>query len=401
MTAAKTWGKGYVMVPGWLVKKKPSANAVLVYVHLGMHGSFNSGEGRYEQCRPSKKTLAKGDPGRGYPGCGLSEQTIGRALRELESLRAIKGEEAYDEKGGQLPTVYRLIFGELNEEEEETAAQTPISPVIHPSGATSKSAQPGTPGGHKSDTPGGDKSDTPRGVSDLIPNQEALDLEPENKKTPPGSLTEPSASEPSAVEDQNGGDPPTTEDPHPDGLDRLVAELTAMEGWEASKTKTVLETLRAQGINPAEIARVAREVAAGVHGVTRGPNRLLHWWPVTRPASPAAEVPAWAKSRNAELPLDVDRCRLHRGQPADGCNQCSGEAKGAEVDAPSTVAPVLSRAEALALARRNAGRSVTRGAGPVVPVVPSQGPAASLVALGEAAASVVGADVSVPEWVAA
>ncbi len=113
------WGAGFAMVPGWLLRQKPSANAILVYVHLAMHGTFNVGEARYDSCRPSKKTLANGSPDRGYPGCGLSEQVIGRALRELEGLGAIKGEPFFHPRtGAQQPNVYRLIFGEVGEETE-------------------------------------------------------------------------------------------------------------------------------------------------------------------------------------------------------------------------------------------------------------------------------------------
>ncbi|MCX5070843.1 helix-turn-helix domain-containing protein [Micromonospora lupini] len=140
-------GRGFAMVPAWLVWKQPTANALTVYVHLALYGTFNPGTATYEQCRPSKRTLAKGDPKKGYPGTGLSESTVGRALRELEALNAIKGEEQYDPAtGAQLPTVYRLIFGQVV---EETAAQTPVSPVTPPPRVTSDTPSPHVTG----DTP--------------------------------------------------------------------------------------------------------------------------------------------------------------------------------------------------------------------------------------------------------
>ncbi|WP_038843390.1 hypothetical protein, partial [Salinispora arenicola] len=110
-----SWGAGFAMVPGWLLSKQPSANAVLVYLHLAMFGTFNPGSATYEQCRPSAPTLANGDPKRGYPGTGLSIKTVRRALTELEGLGAIVGEAAHDARGGQLPNVYRLQFGSLHQ----------------------------------------------------------------------------------------------------------------------------------------------------------------------------------------------------------------------------------------------------------------------------------------------
>ena len=112
-TRQPRWGGGFAMVPGWLLAKRPSGTAVLVYAHLAMHGTYNPGTATYEQCRPSARTLAYGDPRRGYPGTGLSIKTIRRALDELEALGAIVGEAAYDERGARLPNVYRLQVGQV------------------------------------------------------------------------------------------------------------------------------------------------------------------------------------------------------------------------------------------------------------------------------------------------
>jgi hypothetical protein len=104
---------GYGMIPAWLAWKQPSANAILVYLHLALFGSFNTAEQVYQECRPSKRTLADGGKLRernGYPGTGLSVSTITRALRELESLNAIVGTEVYGPNGAQLPDVYTVIY---------------------------------------------------------------------------------------------------------------------------------------------------------------------------------------------------------------------------------------------------------------------------------------------------
>lgn len=131
------WGAGYAMAPGWLLKKKravkdkktgalvwvlPSANAILVYIHLAMFGQFNPGTALYENARPSAVTLAKGKPSIGYPGIGFSVSTVRRALDELEELGAIIGEPQFDADGGQLPNVYRLVFGSVQPEQSEDEA---------------------------------------------------------------------------------------------------------------------------------------------------------------------------------------------------------------------------------------------------------------------------------------
>lgn len=108
-----TWGNGYAMTPGWLLLRRPSPNALTLYVHLAMHGRFDHGTGTYEECRPSIKRLSQGDPQSGYPGTGMSPATIHRALRELIKLGAIEGTPVYSASGGQLPTVYRVHFGRV------------------------------------------------------------------------------------------------------------------------------------------------------------------------------------------------------------------------------------------------------------------------------------------------
>ncbi len=355
MSPQNEWGKGFVMAPGWLMKKQPSPNAVMVYIHLGLHGKFNPGEGRYEECRPSKKTLAKGDLERGYPGCGLSEQVIGRALRELETLGAIKGTDAFDAKGGQLPTVYRLIFGELHE--EETAAQTRTSPVTPPSRKTKKQATgqeetaaqtPTSPviPPRPEEPPGGYQPGTPRGVPDPYPGggirfdtqTRSLELEPKNKK-PPFPPAQPSAAMLPVAQPDKRGDCSTPENPSTDALTALVRSLTAASGWASDVTRDVLETLRGRGIAPAEIARVMSEVAHGVHGVTASPRRMLTWWPTAQPADSATTAPTLAVGSRKYLNPGTVMCRAHPGEPAATCGRCRAEVIGNNALAPDYAPP--------------------------------------------------------------
>lgn len=147
-------GRGFAMVPAWLAWKQPSANALLVYVHLALFGTFNPGTATYEQCRPSKRTLAEGDLSRGYPGTGLGEQTVGRALRELVALGAIRGEPSFHPvTGAQGPTVYRLVFGQVHEQQADP----------HITGDTGPGITPDT---------GGISPPIPGGISPVIPNLE-------------------------------------------------------------------------------------------------------------------------------------------------------------------------------------------------------------------------------------
>lgn len=126
---------GFVMIPGWLLDLKPSGNAMLAYCQLASFGTWNPGTGAYDECRPALGTLAE--------RAGISESGLRRALRELMDKGAVvAGGARYDARGGQLPTVYRVIFG-----------------VVAPPGGVS----PVTGGGVTGGTPG---------VSPVTPNQE-------------------------------------------------------------------------------------------------------------------------------------------------------------------------------------------------------------------------------------
>ncbi len=101
------------MVPAWLLWAQPSANAILVYIHLAAFGKFNTAWQVYDDCRPSVPTLVNGGRRKGkdgYPGTGLSDKTVRRALDELKALGAIEGVPGKNpQTGAQEPTIYRLI----------------------------------------------------------------------------------------------------------------------------------------------------------------------------------------------------------------------------------------------------------------------------------------------------
>lgn len=126
---------GYVLLPGWLLALKPSANAVLVYATLATYGTFNTAAGAYEECRPTIATMAADS--------GTSDSTVKRALGELLGLKAVERTERWAEDGKtRLPSVYRVIFGALvgpSEPSGSTGEPTPQatgeprvgSPVTH------------------------------------------------------------------------------------------------------------------------------------------------------------------------------------------------------------------------------------------------------------------------------
>lgn len=123
------------MVPGWLLEKRVSPMGLAVYVHMASHGTWNPGTARYDECRPAIATLCA--------ETGLSEGSVRKALRELLDHGALTvGGKRYDSRGGQLPMVYRVIFGE----------------VVPPGGITRNTPPP--------------QPDTPPGVPPNEPNQE-------------------------------------------------------------------------------------------------------------------------------------------------------------------------------------------------------------------------------------
>lgn len=167
-------------------------------------------------------------------------------------------------------------------------------------------------------------------------------LKDHEKKNPPTPRTaEPSA--PPVADAETGGDSSASPD-NPNNapaaasaLDLLVVELAEAGHWSADVVREVLVELADRGRTPAEIARVFREVAAGQHGPTGSPRRLLSWWPTTTPAAPTEPyrhkpAPACVKgcdcwkhqvdagqhpgiSDNAVDALAALRAQLPKGQP--------------------------------------------------------------------------------------
>ena len=140
------------MVPEWLRRQKPTGPEILVYVTLGSFGTFHPGTGAYEECRPSVPTIAE--------ETDLSENTVRKALRGLTEHGAlIASAPRYDERGGQLPTVYRLMFGQVS------------GPPQNLKGGGSEFEGDGV------------QKNTPGGVPKSEPNQEPSTKNPNTKKT--------------------------------------------------------------------------------------------------------------------------------------------------------------------------------------------------------------------------
>jgi hypothetical protein len=258
---APRWGDGYAMVPGWLLLRQPTPTALTVYLHLAMHGRFDHASATYEECRPSIARLAKGDPGAGYPGTGMSPATVTRALRELEVLGAVIGTAAYGADGGQRPTVYRVLFGRV------APPVTPTPPVT------------GDRGGYHSRLGGGVTGDR-GGVSPVTDNPE-----PPTQNHLPTSCA---ATDPAPVpvepegqeEEETGQEPPETTQPPADSGEPESAELVASVPWPAgwrldARTRRTLRELAARCLQAGHPpAVVAAEAAAGIPGAT-GPGAAV------------------------------------------------------------------------------------------------------------------------------
>lgn len=306
MSRVPKWGTGFGMVPGWLMLRRPSANAVLVYVHLAMHGWFNQGTATYEECKPSKKTLANGDPKRGYPGCGLGEQTVARALRELETLGAIVGEPRWDAKGGQLPNVYRLMFGGVAEPEPEEvrpeaviAAQQGVSPVIPGGAITSDTGE----GGSTQYPGGGIESDMGGGITSDTQSRKGFDLEPKSNNSSSSSLSSSSGFD---------AEWPDQEEEKQNWRDFAREIHGRRPDWSLSHIRNIVIKLAAEGRSTVMIrtavALGAQDRPRKGHRGTETLNRLL-----------ADGCPLWAQAADrviGEAPGDPDTGSASRRHPA-------------------------------------------------------------------------------------
>lgn len=108
---------GYAMVPRWLTRKviegkKLSGNGISAYVNLAMYGTWNPGTGEYEECRPSMKSLSI--------DMGVALNTARNAVQEVQRYGGVIGTERFDDRGNQLPTVYRVVFGRVVEPDDNT-----------------------------------------------------------------------------------------------------------------------------------------------------------------------------------------------------------------------------------------------------------------------------------------
>jgi hypothetical protein len=188
---------------------------------------------------------------------------------------------------------------------------------------------------------------------------EDVDLEDQEKIPPtPGPVATAAAA---AVEVEAGGDSdPSPELPQPSALDTLVLELVRLGGWDADATRDVLAQLVKLGRDRAEIKRVALEVAAGLHGTTQSPRRLLAWWP--KPAGPAEAEPEWTRGPVKYVEAGTPMCRRHRGEPEATCGKCKVEKFSDPADVQSAEAgpaTTLDAAAARELAREHAAAART------------------------------------------
>lgn len=94
----------FVMIPTWLIEKRVTPTAWVLYGTLAMYGHFQPATGRYVECRPAMATLVQ--------RTGLSETTIKRALEELLSVGAVVRHLRHAPDGGSLPSMYEVIFNE-------------------------------------------------------------------------------------------------------------------------------------------------------------------------------------------------------------------------------------------------------------------------------------------------
>lgn len=269
------------MVPDWLRRKKPSGNAVLAYINLGSRGTFNPGDGTYDECRPAWETLA-GD-------MGVSKSTAKRAVEELVELGAAIRTLRRNEDGTDAPSSYRLIFGNVVEPGQGRGSR------VTPPQST------GEPG---------------RGPR-VTPNQE-----PFTKKNPlPPTPQRTETPAPLAAATLEEGEDSKTENNNTyvtPGQAAIVEKVRVYQpGWTERAIVQTLNDAVAGGRPPQLAGRALEELAAGHHGQTGSPRRLL------------ADGPWWTTQHIAQKPTTNPtrpRCPQHRSYFADNCGGCRADA---------------------------------------------------------------------------
>lgn len=166
--------QGFVMIPGWLLDKRPSGNAISAYGHLARRGTFSPGDGTYEECRPSMATLAK--------DMGVSPDTARRALQELVTLGAIVGRARFAADGSQLPTAYRVIFGSLTEPAESADTAAASAETSDPPGKSNRGGLANPIGGASQVCEGGTPNFARPPLANSRDNQEPLTNNPHQEE---------------------------------------------------------------------------------------------------------------------------------------------------------------------------------------------------------------------------
>lgn len=212
--------RGFVMVPAWLLIKKPTGNDVLTYCTLASHGTWNPGTGTYESCKPSIELMVE--------ETSLSRSTIKRSLANLLGFGAINRTLQYTPEGDPAPSLYQVIFGQVVEPETDKQPEVG-SQVTRPSKQPGKGrsrggrSTPGPTSGH----PGTDGRSTgePTVGPPVTHNQEPLNQEPLNQDSAPAS--------------QVRRDADSTGDPAIDGQLTLDGGVEAITGEKEPTTNDV------------------------------------------------------------------------------------------------------------------------------------------------------------------
>lgn len=221
---------GYAMIPAWLAWKQPSGNALIVYTHLALFGKFNTGFQVYEECRPSRETLANGGHLRektGYPGTGLSVATVDRALKELRSLGAAVPHQRWDDdSGAQLPTVWTLQYNQ------------PIPGVSDPSALSG--AITSEEGGYHG-RGGGAITSEEGGSSPVIDNPEPSTQKVLTQKKDSLSATADASSGPPPAEREISSKKEKTSDPVTEAIERMLT-LAEPRRWSRTRCRKEIRT---------------------------------------------------------------------------------------------------------------------------------------------------------------